>query len=263
MRNAPDVTNCVEACNFDGRQERLENLLGQLELCEKALQDYLETKRIAFPRFYFVAPADLLDILSKGSNPQMIIRHLPKNFDNVHNLSFKKNDRGDLTKIAIGMFSGEKEYVNFASDCSCDGPVEVWLQNVVDSMRAAVNHEFKKHIPTYDEKPRTEWLFKPSAQNTIVVSRLFFTQEINAAFDDMEEGNEDALKLEFDRQIGQLADLIVLINGELTNLDRKKLITLCTIDVHARDVVQRCVSVSLAVQLCRPRLLCFVPSAFL
>ena len=39
-----------------------------------SLQDYLETKRIAFPRFYFVAPADLLDILSKGSNPQAIIR---------------------------------------------------------------------------------------------------------------------------------------------------------------------------------------------
>ena len=40
-------------------------------------------------------------------------------------------------------------------------------------------------------------------------------------------------------QVTQLAGLIELINGELTKLDRKKLITLCTIDVHARDVVQR------------------------
>ena len=40
------------------------------------LQDYLETKRVAFPRFYFVAPADLLDILSKGSNPQLILRYI-------------------------------------------------------------------------------------------------------------------------------------------------------------------------------------------
>lgn len=37
----------------------------------------------------------------------------------------------------------------------------------------------------------------------------------------------------------QLAGLIEMINGDLTKLDRKKLITLCTIDVHARDVVQR------------------------
>lgn len=62
-------------------------------------QDYLETKRIAFPRFYFVAPADLLDILSKGSNPQAILRHLSKCFDNVHNLSFKKDERGEPTKV--------------------------------------------------------------------------------------------------------------------------------------------------------------------
>ena len=38
------------------------------------LQNYLETKRVAFPRFYFVAPADLIDILSKGSDPQQILR---------------------------------------------------------------------------------------------------------------------------------------------------------------------------------------------
>lgn len=65
------------------------------------MQDYLETKRIAFPRFYFVAPADLLDILSKGSNPQAILRHLSKCFDNVHNLSFRKDDRGEPTKVRM------------------------------------------------------------------------------------------------------------------------------------------------------------------
>lgn len=74
MKGAPDVPNVVDACNMEGRQEALDAALEQLELCEKALQDYLETKRVAFPRFYFVAPADLLDILSKGSNPQLILR---------------------------------------------------------------------------------------------------------------------------------------------------------------------------------------------
>ena len=58
------------------------------------------------------------------------------------------------------MFSGEGEYVEFAGDCSCDGPVEIWLQNVVDSMKYALTCEFRKAIPTYDEMPRTQWLFK-------------------------------------------------------------------------------------------------------
>ena len=239
MATAPDTTNVVEACNMDGRQEQLDNLLSLLEMCEKALQDYLETKRIAFPRFYFVAPADLLDILSKGTNPQLILKHLAKCFDNVHNLEFTKNDAGAPTKMAIGMYSGEKEYVAFDQPCSCDGPVEVWLQNVVDSMRQALRVEFRTSVAAYDEKPRTKWLFDQSAQNTVMVSRVFYTQEMNEAFEQLEEGNESALKDFYQKQVQQLAGLIELINGELSGSDRKKIVTICTIDVHARDVVQR------------------------
>jgi dynein heavy chain, axonemal len=38
MRSAPEVTGVVDACNLEGRDERLNNLLSQLEMCEKALQ---------------------------------------------------------------------------------------------------------------------------------------------------------------------------------------------------------------------------------
>lgn len=54
----------------------------------------------------------------------------------------------------------------------------------------------------------------------------------------------------FDKQVAQLADLITIINGELTKNDRKKLITLCTIDVHARDVVQRLIEERVENQSC-------------
>lgn len=79
-------------------------------------------------------------------------------------------------QIALGMYSGEKEYLQFDGECICDGPVETWLQTLVDSMKAALTAEFRAAIPPYDEMPRTKWLFRWSAQNTIVVSRTFFTQ---------------------------------------------------------------------------------------
>lgn len=58
MRNACDVTNVVEACNTDGRQERLENMLVQLEQCQKALQVRYTTAVLALitgPWFTFFA----------------------------------------------------------------------------------------------------------------------------------------------------------------------------------------------------------------
>lgn len=64
--------NAVETTNRPKLYERLEAIQGQLTLCEKALAEYLETKRLAFPRFYFVSSTDLLDILSNGNNPKVV-----------------------------------------------------------------------------------------------------------------------------------------------------------------------------------------------
>jgi len=62
----------VEATNRPKLYERLEKIQEQLTICEKALAQYLETKRLAFPRFYFVSSVDLLDILSNGTNPSAV-----------------------------------------------------------------------------------------------------------------------------------------------------------------------------------------------
>lgn len=66
--------NVVKGTNKDGLVGKLDNLQKDLTMCEKALAEYLETKRLAFPRFYFVSSADLLDILSNGNQAELVIR---------------------------------------------------------------------------------------------------------------------------------------------------------------------------------------------
>lgn len=80
-------SNVVEVTNQPGFQESLETLQQRLLLCEKALSEYLEIKRLTFPRFYFVSSSDLLEIISKGAQPRQV--KLSAVVQNVHMIKLK------------------------------------------------------------------------------------------------------------------------------------------------------------------------------
>jgi dynein heavy chain len=62
------------------------------------------------------------------------------------------------------------------------------------------------------------------------------------AFGKLEEGYESAIKDYYKKQIAQLNNLITLLLGSLSSGDRQKIMTICTIDVHSRDVVGKLIS---------------------
>lgn len=72
MTEVVQNSNVVEVTNEPGFLENLETLQQRLSVCEKALAEYLETKRLTFPRFYFVSASDLLEIVSKGTQPKQV-----------------------------------------------------------------------------------------------------------------------------------------------------------------------------------------------
>ena len=48
-----------------GLKTMLSNMLDQMQRCQRSLNEYLEEKRDAFPRFYFIGDDDLLEILGQ------------------------------------------------------------------------------------------------------------------------------------------------------------------------------------------------------
>jgi dynein heavy chain len=75
----------------------------KLEKIQKHLEDYLETKRRDFPRFYFLSNDELLHILA-SSEARSVEKHINKCFDNICRLGFKP-DGQDI----IALYSGEGE----------------------------------------------------------------------------------------------------------------------------------------------------------
>ncbi|XP_037664377.1 dynein heavy chain 9, axonemal isoform X3 [Choloepus didactylus] len=240
--DAQKTPNVVEATNKSGLYEKLEDIQSRLCLCEKALAEYLDTKRLAFPRFYFLSSSDLLDILSNGTAPLQVQRHLSKLFDNMAKMQFQLDVSEEPTKISLGMYSKEEEYVAFSEPCNCSGQVETWLNHVLAHMKATVRHEMAEGVTAYEEKPREQWLCDYPAQVALTCTQIWWTTEVGIAFARLEEGYENAMKDYYKKQVTQLKTLITMLIGQLSKGDRQKIMTICTIDVHARDVVAKMIA---------------------
>lgn len=109
-------------------------------------------------------------------------------------------------------------------------------------MVESVRSEFAEAVVAYEEKPREAWLFDFPAQVALCGTQVWWTTEVNIAFARLEEGYENALKDYNKKQITQLNQLISMLISKLTQGDRQKIMTICTIDVHARDVVAKMIT---------------------
>jgi len=91
VAGAAEARNVVACCTNEALRAVLPTLLEQLEMCQKSLAAYLETKRAEFPRFYFVSDPTLLEILSLGSDPAAVVPHFQSGlFDSLTAVTFDK-----------------------------------------------------------------------------------------------------------------------------------------------------------------------------
>lgn len=103
------VKNILKFCTIGGMLKNLEKIQAELKVCEKALNEFLDSKRIAFPRFYFVSVNDLLDILSNGNSPAKINRHMAKIFQSIDNLELQETDGERPTALRMISCVGSEE----------------------------------------------------------------------------------------------------------------------------------------------------------
>ena len=148
-------------------------------MCEKALADYMESKRRAFPRFYFVSTADLLDILSNGNNPEKVMIHCSKVFQAIDKLELETGGDRPVSKGMVSCVG--KEYVPFKTDMKLVGKVEMYMNDIINKMRSELKENLFDSIQAYPNKPRHEWCLDWTSQMILVVNQVYWCQEVEAA----------------------------------------------------------------------------------
>lgn len=242
LKGCSEVPNLCERCNATGLYKRLEHEQHQLELCEKSLMDFMEAKRRAFPRFYFVSTKDLLDILSNGNRPEKVMEHIPKIFQAINRLDLKNDfsSSGDEIQVALGMYSSQQpqdEYVPFAnSKCALDGKVEVWLHRIIGSMRDALKTLLEEVIKEYSRMDRVQFVLMYQGQLSITGCQAHWCIEVEDVFRQLDK-NAQAMVQYNKKQQEQLTKLIGAVREKLPKSDRQKVMNIITLDAHAREMV--------------------------
>ncbi|XP_078258652.1 cytoplasmic dynein 2 heavy chain 1 isoform X1 [Rhinoraja longicauda] len=163
---------CVRA----GIRHSLITILDQMQRCQKSLNEFLEEKRSAFPRFYFIGDDDLLEILGQSTNPSIIQTHLRKLFAGINSVDF---DEGFQHIIAMKSLDGEvvplKRKIRISDD------VEVWLNNLAGVMKETLSQLLVECIDAWKQ---SQGAIDPSrfpSQILCLTEQIQFTEEVENA----------------------------------------------------------------------------------
>uniref|UniRef100_A0A1I8GGQ9 DHC_N2 domain-containing protein n=1 Tax=Macrostomum lignano TaxID=282301 RepID=A0A1I8GGQ9_9PLAT len=251
MRKAHKAPMAMRYATQAGLLETFKNNNLLLDEIQKCLEDYLESKRVVFPRFYFLSNDELLEILAQTRNPQAVQPHLRKCFDAISKLEFgilapKTPQEGepaaDPNEVTYSndihaMLSPEGEKVSLGKGLKARGNVEDWLGKVEEAMFSNLRKLTKASLLDYMDSKREEWLTRHCSQVVLTVSQTMWCSDIEEILSGEPDTRLEGMKKFEQKCFQDLNKLAAVVRGDLPKLLRALLCALITIDVHARDMV--------------------------
>jgi dynein heavy chain len=252
MATAQERGFVVECCANEILRLSLPGMFDELEKCQKALEGYLENKRALFPRFYFVSNPVLLQILSQGSDPQAIQAYYEKVFDSISCVEHDKKDKALIREI-ISREGSSDERITLRRPVKAAGNIEDWLGVLLAEMRRSMKElaeEAANEIAAIGAAAAAGggstagldmlrgFVDGACGQYSLLGLQLMWTADCQQALEAGKAGKKNAMRDANDRALAVLSTLSSWCLQDLgSKMNRTKIETLVTIQVHQRDVI--------------------------
>ena len=238
MKKVSRAPLVLDVITIPGAQRNLERLGDLLAKIQKALGEYLERERSAFPRFYFVGDEDLLEIIGNSKAIGKLQKHFKKMFAGVHGLLLSEDE-----KTILGVSSKEGEELKYVNpvDTLKFPKINEWLGLVEKSMKESLATGLAQSTSSYaaimanenlSPKEFFEWLDNSQSQLVVVSSQIHWTEMTEKA---IENGTMDAALAKVESNLTLLADSVL---QEQPPIRRKKLEHLIMESVYQRDTIR-------------------------
>ena len=259
IQRAHNIKNCLLVSMEPTVLSTLQDGHRAVDEIQRKIEDFLETKRMAFGRFYFLSNDELLRILADSRDTKAVRPHLRKCFDGIKDVRFRNEP---VATEIDALISAEGEHVALASGVvQAKGAVETWLALLEKAMVSSLMDHMKHAATSYRPKDRVPWMLSvnqgsPSgstaggvpplpvtgipAQCIQAVDMLRWTAEVEEAFLAMRT-EPSAMSAYFDRYAAQIIEMVGVVRSALSAAQRALVGTLLVVDVHNRDAIERLV----------------------
>jgi len=245
MSQMAEEKNVLRACSLSGMLNLFNNIDEKLEKIQRSLEGYLETKRQRFSRFYFISSDDLLKILGELQEPENVQPYFKSMFEGMSQLDINKPSvpggaGANIRRLnqVDGMNGPDGEYLHFLESKSIDGRPEDWLNDVEREMNQSVRCYLYKALENSKSLKKEKWVKDNPGQCIITAGQVIWTNECEKALSEPEVARS-ALKHLKKKWVSYLNKLTGLTRSKLSKIDRSKVVALITVEVHARDVIDR------------------------
>ncbi|CAN0142261.1 unnamed protein product, partial [Pylaiella littoralis] len=234
MNKAEETKKVTACCASEALCTTLPVLFVELEKCQKSLEGYLEQKRSRFPRFYFVSNPVLLLVLSQGSDPVQMQPYYEKVFDSISQVVHDKKEKTSIISM-INIAGSDEETISFSKAVKATGNIEDWLGALEKGMQVSLKSLAELAAVQCTLMPLRQFVDCSCGQFALLGLQFSWTAQAKAL--DKCRSNKGIMSETNRGQLGVLQEMSSWCLQDLgTKMNRTKIETLVTIQVHQRDV---------------------------